>query len=512
VSDGFFEDSLAVWAVVLVVGLPALIIAAGELQERLRQRGSPLVEAVSTVRSWVLPLAALYAMVVFLFKVNTDSFGAQLIATALLVSVTVAALQAIGYLTDQARERSKTPGTRGVPALVLMLPRLLILLTAGWLLFTAVWNVDITGLFAALGVTSIVVSVALQDTLSGLASGFLLISDRPFSPGDWIEVNDVEGRVLDMNWRSSRIQDRNGDLIVIPNSVLSGATIFNFSEPARLHRVTIGLQVAYSNPPTRAKEMLLAAARATEGVLDDPAPSIKVRQIDDPLMGYEAQLWIDDYTIAPRVASDFGSLVWYLSHRMDVPLPSPAFDLYHHDPIQEAKDAELTPERLAERIRRAPLLSDLDQTDIEQLAAAARGIRFSRGETILSGDRASPDRFILWEGRARIFTNDPLGGYVDISDGDVFGVTNRAGRDEEPPRVVALTDCEVVVLNAESIGAVTSRNPQLTHDLNRVAAARHQRLATPPEIVVETVGAGTELPDAAPPAGEGESGGGESGS
>jgi CRP-like cAMP-binding protein len=78
--------------------------------------------------------------------------------------------------------------------------------------------------------------------------------------------------------------------------------------------------------------------------------------------------------------------------------------------------------------------------------------------------------------------------------------------------VVALTDCEVVVLNAESIGAVTSRNPQLTHDLNRVAAARHQRLATPPEIVVETVGAGTELPDAAPPAGEGESGGGESGS
>jgi hypothetical protein len=242
-------------------------------------------------------------------------------------------------------------------------------------------------------------------------------------------------------------------------------------------------------------------------VLDDPAPSIKVRQIDDPLMGYEAQLWIDDYTIAPRVASDFGSLVWYLSHRMDVPLPSPAFDLFHHDPIQEAKDAELTPERLVERIRRAPLLSDLDQTDIDQLAASARGIRFSRGETILSGDRASPDRYVLWEGGARILTSDPLGGHVDISDGDVFGVTNRAGTREEPPRVVALTDCEVIVLNAEAIGAVTSRNPQLTHDLNRIAAARRQRLATSAEVVVEAVSVGTEQPDAAPPAGEGESGG-----
>ena len=509
-SDGFSQD-LAVWAAVLVVALPAVIIAAGELQERLRQRGSPLVEAVSTVRSWVLPLAALYALVVFLFKASQDSFGVQFIGTALLISVTAAALQAFGYLTDRARERSKVPGTRRVPALVLMLPRLLILLASAWILFTIVWNVDITGLFAALGVTSIVVSVALQDTLSGLASGFLLISDRPFSPGDWIRADDVEGRVLDMNWRSSRIRDRNGDLIVMPNSVLAGATIFNFSQPARLHRVTVDLQVAYSNPPTRAKEMLLAAARATEGVLDDPAPSIRVKQIDDPLMGYQAQLWIDDYTIAPRVASDFGSLVWYMSHRMDVPLPSPAYDLYHHDPIQEAKDAELTLESLVERIRRAPLLSDLDQTDIEQLAAAARGVRFSKGEIILSGSHASPDRYVLWEGRARIVAADPLGGYVDISDGDVFGLTNQAMRGEEPPRVVALTDCEVVVLGAEAVGAVTSRNPQLTQALSRVAAARRQRMATPSDAVVDVISVGATEPDPALPSSDGDSGAGGSG-
>ncbi len=509
-SDGFSQD-LAVWAAVLVVGLPAVIIAAGELQERLRQRGSPLVEAVSTVRSWVLPLAALYALVVFLFKATPESLAVQLIGTALLISVTAAALQAFGYLTDRARERSKVPGTRGVPALVLMLPRLLILLTSGWILFTLVWNVDISGLLAALGVTSIVVSVALQDTLSGLASGFLLISDRPFSPGDWIRADDVEGRVLDMNWRSSRIRDRNGDLIVMPNSVLAGATIFNFSQPARLHRVTVDLQVAYSNPPTRAKEMLLAAARATEGVLDDPAPTIRVKQIDDPLMGYQAQLWIDDYTIAPRVASDFGSLVWYMSHRMDVPLPSPAYDLYHHDPIQEAKDAELTLDSLVERIRRAPLLSDLDQTDIEQLASAARGVRFSKGEIILSGGHSSPDRYVLWEGRARIVAADPLGGFVDISDGDVFGLTNQPIRGEEPPQVVALTDCEVVVLGAEAVGAVTSRNPQLTQALGRVAAARRQRMATPSEVVVDVISVGATEPDAALPSGDGDSGAGGSG-
>ena len=504
-SEDVFSNSLALWAAVLVVVLPAVIIGAGELQERLRQRGSPLVGPVSTVRSWVLPLAALYALVVFLFKASPESFGVQIIATALLVSVTAAALQAFAYVTDRARERSKVPGARGVPALVLMLPRLLILLAAGWILFTAVWNVDVSGLFAALGVTSIVVSVALQDTLSGLASGFLLISDRPFSPGDWIEANDVEGRVLDMNWRSSRIQDRNGDLIVMPNSVLSGATIVNFSQPARLHRVKVDLQVAYSNPPTRAKEMLLAAARATEGVLEDPAPSVHVKVIDDPLMGYQARMWIDDYTIAPRVASDFGSLVWYLSHRMDVPLPSPAYDLFHHDPIQEATDAEITKEGLAERIRNAPLLSDLSESDIEQLAAAARAVRFSRGETILSGAETSPDRFVLWEGRARISSPDPLGGFVDIGDGDVFGLTSQASRGQQPPRVVALADCEIVILGAEAVGAVTSRNPQLTKAFNRLTAARRQRLAVSAELAVETASVGIADSGTAPPNGDTDS-------
>ena len=94
-------------------------------------------------------------------------------------------------------------------------------------------------------------------------------------------------------------------------------------------------------------------------------------QIDDPLMGYNVHMWIDDYTISPRVKSDFGALVWYQSHRMDVPLPSPAFDLYHHDPIQEAADATLTVDQLIDRIRRASVFSELNDTDIRELAEAA---------------------------------------------------------------------------------------------------------------------------------------------
>lgn len=469
------QGSVSFWAAVLIVLLPVLIIAAGELQERLRQRESPLVQPVATIRNWVLPLAALYALVVLVFEADPERLGPRLIGTALIVAVAIAVLQFIAYVTGRARERAKVPGTRAVPQLLLALPRLLALLAAGWILFTVVWSVDLTGLFAALGVTSIVISVALQDTLSGLASGFLLLGDRPFNPGDWIEVNDIEGRVLDINWRSSRIQNRNGDLIVVPNSLLAGATIANFAEPARLHRVVVPVQVAYSNPPTRAKDMLLAAARATQGVLADPPPTILVNQIDDPLMGYEAHLWIDDYTIAPRVFSDFGSLVWYQSHRMGVPLPSPAFDLYHHDPIQEASDAELTPVEIAEQIRTAPLLTDLPEEDIAELVGAAQLVRFSQGETILIPGVADRNLYVLREGRARVVADDP-GRFVDLAAGDVFGILSQPSKNHEPPGVVATDDCEVVIIAAEAAGAVTSRNAALTRSMNQLMTARLHRL------------------------------------
>ena len=321
-----------------------------------------------------------------------------------------------------------------------------------------------------------IISLALQDTLSGLASGFLLLSDKPFKPGDWIEVNDIEGRVVDTNYRSSRIEDRNGDLIVIPNSVLAGATLVNYDQPARLHRVVVSLQVAYSNPPSNAVDMLLAAARATEGVLEDPPPKVRVVQIDDPLMGYDVHMWIDDYTISPRVKSDFGALVWYQSHRMDVPLPSPAYDLYHHVPIQEEADATLTVEDLADRIRRAPIFSELGDADIRELAGAAVDERFRRGESILPPNTVNRDIYVLWSGRARIALAHVSDVFIELSDGDVFGVVSRSRDRAAAQEVTAVADCEVVRIDGSTAGAIASRNPAVADELNQLLASRNRRL------------------------------------
>jgi small-conductance mechanosensitive channel len=474
--SAIFGDGIILWSAVLIVVLPALIIVAGEFQERLRQRGSALERPVATLRNWVLPLATAWTVAVEVLGADSGNFFVRVIATGALLALTAAALQTIQYFVDKARDRSSLPGVGQIPQLALMLPRLIVLIVAGWFLITNVWNVDLTGLLAALGVTSLIISLALQPTLSGLASGLLLLADRPFKPGDWVLIDEIEGTVVDVSWRTTRVQDRNGDVIVFPNSHLSEATIVNYAEPARLHRVVVSLTVAYHNPPTRAVDMLLAAARATEGVLEDPPPVVRVTTIDDPLMGYDVQMWIDDHTITPRVKSDFGALVWYQSHRMGVPLPSPAFDLYHHDPIQEAADAKLTPEELALRIRHAPVLSGLGDDDIAELAAASRQVRYRAGETILAPGVVDRDTFVLWEGRVRIVSSAEPSRFIDLGAGDIFGVMSGATRSEDPPAVVALTDCEVVVVEGDVVGAVASRDPELMNAWDKITTIRSRRV------------------------------------
>ncbi len=506
--SSLFSEPAAMWAIGLTVLLPLLILAFGELGERLRQSDSPFQGTVSLVRSWFLPLFAVWILATAVVEIDRDQPAVRWLATAVVGVATIALLSLLRALVSVIRTRSMAPGHRKVPELLFLLPRLVVLLTAFWLLLQGIWDVDLSNLATALGVGSLVVSLALQDTLSGLASGFLLLGDRPFSPGDWIRVGDIEGRVVDVNWRSSRIETRPGDLVIVPNSKLAGEVITNYDEPTRLHRVDVELQVAFSNSPTRAKEMLLAAAWATPGVLAEPAPTVRVVAVDDPLMTYKARLWIDDYGIRSRVQSDFGSLVWYHSHRMGVPLPSPAFDIYHHDPDQERIEAIIGPERVAAMLSAAPLLSDLADAELEVLTTAAHAKTFAEGEYILSGDRADNDVFVIHEGLARVLVDDPGGNpitVVELGAGDVFGILGSSA-EGPPPSVVAITDCELVVVDGDVASSVTSRNPDVSDAVTKLMSSRRRRVERIQAggvgslgVAASDVGAGSEPPESVDP-------------
>ena len=475
-TTSFGASNVLVAAIVIVV-LPALIIGVGELEERLRQRDSSLRPSVAIVRVWVVPLAAVWLLVSALFEVDSGRFSIRLLGSALLLSIAAALLSAFRVVVDRIVNRPRRIDRRSVPRLLLAVPRLAIILVTAWWLIAGVWGVDLSAALTALGVTSLVVSFALQDTLGGIASGFTLLADQPFSPGDWVQSGEVEGRVIDVNWRSTRIENRDGDLVVIPNGQLSKATIVNYDQPSRFHRVMVPVQIERSAPPTAAKAMLLEAARSTTGVVADPPPVVFVTNIADPVVDYQAFMWVDDFAIVPRVRADFASLVWYLSYRHDVPLPNPAQDLYLFDGVQSAIASQVAPADVRRALLDAPLLAEAPDEVLDRLAAASSIDTYQAGETIVrSGEEH--DVFVLADGRARLVMRGADRTELDVLDhgsGEVLGVLGNLEGIDRDVVVVARGDCRVVRIPADAAAAAFASAPGLAAAFEQLGVSRRRR-------------------------------------
>lgn len=106
---------------------------------------------------------------------------------------------------------------------------------------------DINGLVAGLGLVSLTISLAAQDTVKNLFGGIIIILDKPFAPGDWIETSNIEGVVEDITFRSTRIRTFKNSVVTVPNSVLSNIDIINWSKMNK-RKINSDICVTYNTP------------------------------------------------------------------------------------------------------------------------------------------------------------------------------------------------------------------------------------------------------------------------
>jgi small-conductance mechanosensitive channel len=131
-----------------------------------------------------------------------------------------------------------------------------------------------------LGVGSIAVALALQETLSNLFAGLYLLADRPVSPGDYIKLDSgQEGYVVRIGWRSTTVRTLSNNIVFVPNSTMAKAIIINYSLPELRVLISIPVQVSYGTDPSRVEKALLdvtreAAQEGLAGLLLTPPPDV----------------------------------------------------------------------------------------------------------------------------------------------------------------------------------------------------------------------------------------------
>jgi small-conductance mechanosensitive channel len=141
-------------------------------------------------------------------------------------------------------------------------------------------HVSLTAVWTTLGVGSVAVALALQETLSNLFAGLYLLADRPVSPGDYIKLDSgQEGYVIRIGWRSTTMRTLSNNIVFVPNSTMAKAVIINYSLPELRVSLSIPVRVSYVSDPGRVEKALLdvtqeAAQEGVAGLLLDPPPSV----------------------------------------------------------------------------------------------------------------------------------------------------------------------------------------------------------------------------------------------
>lgn len=175
---------------------------------------------------------------------------------------------------------------------------------AGLTVLRSVLAIPVGGLVATSGVVAIVLGLALQNTLADVFSGIAVDIEAPFQVGDRVSLgNNVEGQVIEMNWRSIRIQTDGADIAIVPNSVVAKLQIVNRSVPNHDRAVSAQLWCPARADPERVIEVLQETTLLCPPILETPAPSVALTQMGPRWNSYTISFSVPDSQLVATAKS-----------------------------------------------------------------------------------------------------------------------------------------------------------------------------------------------------------------
>ena len=144
---------------------------------------------------------------------------------------------------SKIKEKLHIEGTDTTISFFSRIAKVLIYIVTGFIIIKEL-GYDLSGLVTGLGITSVVIALAAQDLVKSMLAGLSILSDRPFSVGDYINVGDYSGTVEDITFRTTRIRDINNQIVVLPNSLLTNSSIINSTKrEKRRYDLTLTLEL-----------------------------------------------------------------------------------------------------------------------------------------------------------------------------------------------------------------------------------------------------------------------------
>ncbi|MCC2604221.1 mechanosensitive ion channel family protein [Planctobacterium marinum] len=189
-------------------------------------------------------------------------------------------------------------------------------------------GIDTTSLVAVIGAAGLAIGLALQGSLSNFASGVLIVVLRPFKAGDFVEVGNRMGTVMEIKLFATKLKTPDNKIVIVPNSSITGNAITNFSTQ-ETRRVDLLIGISYDADIRKAKSVIEELVASDERVLKDPAWTIAVSELADSSVNLIVRPWVK--------TPDYWPVYWHLIENIkikldenDITIPYPQMDVYLH--------------------------------------------------------------------------------------------------------------------------------------------------------------------------------------
>jgi len=431
-----------------------------------------------SVSLW-LALTGASGIIYLLLRVFGVTFGSMTAKIALSLTImlgfyTLMRFLFLLFMANLARKRMSMP----IPKLVLDVIAFLLMAGLALILLNLLFNVKLTAFLVTSTVVSAVIGLSLQDILGNVFSGLALQFERPYEKDDWVTIDGTEGQVVETSWRCLSVRDRNNDLLLFPNSVVSKTLVRNHMKPSKLNLARVNVGVSYASPPEQVKAVLLKAVSDTRGVSVRPAPSVFLDSFSDSSINYEVRFWITDFSSKPAIKDAVRTRIWYCLDRAGMNIPFPIRDVFLHsvEPDKQARLKQSLQREVFIELRATDIFRPLPDAELEQLSEDCAILRFTTGEVLVKQGDTGDSLFLIRSGCVEVSVSAGEGHrsikVAELGSGSFFGEMSLLTGDPRSATVTANQETTVIVVKKQGMERVFSMNPALAEPLSELLAAR----------------------------------------
>jgi small-conductance mechanosensitive channel/CRP-like cAMP-binding protein len=356
--------------------------------------------------------------------------------------------------------------------------RNLVQVVVATLVLVWMWRDATNDLFSLVTTSAVLAALgfALQGTIANLFAGLSLQLEPAFQIGEWIEVGDVTGRILEVRWRNVLLATRDGDVVIVPNADLVSHRVTHLGGSDDFHRVGLTIGFHYRHPPNVVRRMLVGAARGAPGVLATPEPDCLVWDVADSAVTYRLRVWITDIEHEHAITSEIRARIWYAARRAGLEIPFPIRTLVHAEVDTASAEAEHA--RRAAVLGRAELFAQLDEEARALLASGMREEHFAAGEPVLRQGDAGDACYLVASGTVsvRLGVDGLEHEMTRLGPGELFGEMSLVTGEPRTASVIALTDVACHVVDRAAFRHLLDARPDVADRLSAVLAARQTEL------------------------------------